>query len=96
MSAPEGKLGELSLNSIMNIIAQFDECGIMAILMTGGEPLIRRRYGGEILNYSLSSRRLSQQREEVKGGRFDSYTVVIYNYFRSKNFFYFNFRRCFF
>ena len=41
MSAPEAKLGELSHNSIMDIIRQLDECGIMGVLLTGGEPLIR-------------------------------------------------------
>lgn len=41
MSAPEGKLGELSYASIMNIIEQLDECGVMDVLLTGGEPLIR-------------------------------------------------------
>ena len=41
MSAPEAMLGELSLDSIMNIINQLDECGVMQVLLTGGEPLIR-------------------------------------------------------
>lgn len=34
-------MGELSFDSLMHIIDQLDECGIMAVLLTGGEPLIR-------------------------------------------------------
>ncbi|MBQ6773959.1 MAG: radical SAM protein [Synergistaceae bacterium] len=41
MSAPEAKFGELSYDSIMNIIDQLDECGVTALLLTGGEPLVR-------------------------------------------------------
>ncbi len=42
MSAPDGKLGELSHENIMDILDQLDECGITSISLTGGEPLIRR------------------------------------------------------
>ncbi|MCD8338283.1 MAG: radical SAM protein [Lachnospiraceae bacterium] len=41
MSAPEGKLGELSHESVMDILSQLDECGVTRIALTGGEPLIR-------------------------------------------------------
>ena len=41
MSAPDAKLGELDHNTIMNIINQLSDCGIMNVSLTGGEPLIR-------------------------------------------------------
>lgn len=42
LSAPEGKFGELSHESIMDILSQLDSCGVTEIALTGGEPLIRR------------------------------------------------------
>ena len=41
LSAPDAKYGELSHEQIMSIIHQLAECGIMAVSLTGGEPLIR-------------------------------------------------------
>lgn len=41
MSAPEAKYGELSHETIMNIIDQLAECGVMNVTLTGGEPLVR-------------------------------------------------------
>ena len=35
MSAPEAKLGELSHETIMDIIRQIDECGITQVSLTG-------------------------------------------------------------
>ncbi|MDO4503313.1 MAG: radical SAM protein [Coriobacteriia bacterium] len=40
-SAPEGVLGEPTLEQCMDIIAQLDKCGIKNVALTGGEPLIR-------------------------------------------------------
>ncbi len=42
MSAPIGKLGELSHESVMDILSQLDDCGVTQISLTGGEPLIRK------------------------------------------------------
>lgn len=42
MSAPEAKYGELSHEAIMDIIGQLEECGVMSVNLTGGEPLIRK------------------------------------------------------
>lgn len=44
MSAPDAKLGELSHDKVMSIIDQLEECGIMNVSLTGGEPLIRRDF----------------------------------------------------
>lgn len=41
MSAPDAKLGELPHDVIMNIIDQLNECGVMRVSLTGGEPLVR-------------------------------------------------------
>ena len=41
LSAPDAVHGELSHDEIMNIINQLDECGVMSVSLTGGEPLIR-------------------------------------------------------
>ena len=41
MSAPDAKLGELSHETIMNIIQQLSDCGVMSVSLTGGEPLVR-------------------------------------------------------
>ncbi len=44
MSAPDAKLGELPHDEIMSIIDQFEQCGIMNVSLTGGEPLIRKDF----------------------------------------------------
>lgn len=44
MSAPHAKLGEFSSELCMNIIDQFEECGIYHVSLTGGEPLFRRDF----------------------------------------------------
>ncbi len=41
LSACEGKFGELSHEETMEIISQMDDCGILAVALSGGEPLIR-------------------------------------------------------
>ena len=41
MSAPEARLGELPHETIMDFIRQMEECGIMRVSLTGGEPLVR-------------------------------------------------------
>ncbi len=41
LSAPEGKFGEMEHAQIMDIIGQMEECGILSVELTGGEPLIR-------------------------------------------------------
>lgn len=41
MSAPDAKMGELNHDTIMNIINQLGDCGIMNVSLTGGEPLVR-------------------------------------------------------
>lgn len=40
-SAPEGVLGEPTLEQCMDIVAQLDACGIKKVSLIGGEPLIR-------------------------------------------------------
>ncbi len=44
MSAPDAKLGELSHDEVMSIIDQFEQCGIMNVSLTGGEPLVRKDF----------------------------------------------------
>ena len=41
MDAPDGKLGELSHEALLSIVRQISECGVPAVSLTGGEPLIR-------------------------------------------------------
>ena len=41
MSAPDAKLGELSHETVMNIIQQLSDCGVFSVSLTGGEPLVR-------------------------------------------------------
>ena len=41
LSAPDAKYGELSHEQMMNVISQLEDCGIMSVSLTGGEPLIR-------------------------------------------------------
>ena len=43
-SAPEGVLGEPSLERCLDMIRQFEECGVMRVDLTGGEPLIREDF----------------------------------------------------
>lgn len=56
MSAPEAKLGELTHEQIMDIIDQFEACGIQKTTLTGGEPLVRRDF--EDIVRELSRRRI--------------------------------------
>lgn len=44
MSAPDAKLGELPHETVMDIIEQMADCGIMNVTLTGGEPLVRRDF----------------------------------------------------
>ncbi len=41
MSAPEAKYGELPHDTIMKLIDELAECGVMNVTITGGEPLVR-------------------------------------------------------
>ena len=41
MSAPDAKLGELSHETVMDIIQQLSDCGVFSVSLTGGEPLVR-------------------------------------------------------
>ena len=41
LSGAEDKYGELSHDTVMNIIQQIADCGIMEVALTGGEPLVR-------------------------------------------------------
>lgn len=41
-SANEGVLGEPTLEQCLDMIRQFEECGIHSVELTGGEPLIRK------------------------------------------------------
>lgn len=41
MSAPDAKMGELSHETIMDIVQQLIDCGIQQVTITGGEPLVR-------------------------------------------------------
>lgn len=43
-SAPEGVLGEPTLEQCFEIIDQMDRCGIRLVSITGGEPLIRKDF----------------------------------------------------
>ena len=42
MSAPHAKLGELSHDVLMQVVEQIAACGIPAVSLTGGEPLLRK------------------------------------------------------
>lgn len=44
MSAPHTKHGSPSTEQIMDVIDQFEECGIFNVDITGGEPLIREDF----------------------------------------------------
>lgn len=44
MSAPEAALGEPNLEQCLDIVAQLAECGVGSVLLTGGEPLVRRDF----------------------------------------------------
>ena len=44
MSAPDAKYGEFSLEECMNVINQIEEAGIFQVMLTGGEPLVRKDF----------------------------------------------------
>lgn len=44
LSAPEAKFGELPLEDCRRIIREMEECGIRAVDLTGGEPLVRKDF----------------------------------------------------
>lgn len=44
MSAPDAKLGELDHETVMSIVQQLIDCGVMQVSLTGGEPLVRRDF----------------------------------------------------
>jgi len=44
MSAPDAKLGELDHDTIMSIVQQLIDCGVMEVSLTGGEPLVRKDF----------------------------------------------------
>ena len=50
MDAPDAKLGEPSLDCLKQIADQLAECGITAVHLTGGEPLIRTDFW-ELVDY---------------------------------------------
>ena len=41
MSAPDAKFGEPTLEQCLDIVRQFDECGVRQVSLTGGEPFVR-------------------------------------------------------
>lgn len=60
MSAPEAKLGELSHETIMDLIRQIDECGITQVSLTGGEPLVRSDFEDIVRELSRRKIRITQ------------------------------------
>lgn len=44
MSAPEAKYGELSHETVMDLIDQLAACGVMNVSLTGGECLVRKDF----------------------------------------------------
>lgn len=44
MSAPEGRLGELDHDTVLDMVDQLAACGVMNVSLTGGEPLVRRDF----------------------------------------------------
>lgn len=60
MSAPEAKLGELSHETVMDIIRQIDECGITRVSLTGGEPLVRSDFEEIVRELSKRKIRITQ------------------------------------
>ena len=60
MSAPEAKLGELSHETIMDIIRQIDECGITQVSITGGEPLVRSDFDDIVRELSERKIKITQ------------------------------------
>ena len=57
MDAPNGVLGELSSDQMINLIDQMAECGVLQVNITGGEPLVRRDFWqlvDRILNYKMT------------------------------------------
>ncbi|MDR3178605.1 MAG: radical SAM protein [Oscillospiraceae bacterium] len=44
LNASEAKFGEISYKTCIDFIKQFEECGILNVSLTGGEPLIRENF----------------------------------------------------
>jgi len=44
MSAPDAKYGELDHETIMSMVQQLIDCGVMEVSLTGGEPLVRKDF----------------------------------------------------
>ncbi len=44
MSAPDAKLGEPTHEQCMELIDEFERCGIFNVSLTGGEPLVRKDF----------------------------------------------------
>lgn len=44
MSAPNAKFGELSHETMMAMVQQLIDCGVMEVSLTGGEPLVRKDF----------------------------------------------------
>ena len=44
MSAPDAKMGELDHDTIMDMVQQMIDCGVMRVSLTGGEPLVRKDF----------------------------------------------------
>ena len=56
MDAPDAMLGELSTEEALNLIDQMAECGILRVVITGGEPFVRRDFWqliDRILSYKM-------------------------------------------
>ncbi|MGB5101340.1 MAG: radical SAM protein [Methanothrix sp.] len=60
MSAPEAKLGELPHDQVMDIIRQIEDCGILSVSLTGGEPLIREDFEDIVAELSRRHIEISQ------------------------------------
>ena len=44
MSAPDAKYGELPHETILKIVEELADCGVMSVSLTGGEPLVRKDF----------------------------------------------------
>lgn len=44
MSAPDAKMGELDHDTVMGMVQQLIDCGVMEVSLTGGEPLVRKDF----------------------------------------------------
>lgn len=56
MDAPDGMLGELSTEEAFDLIDQMNECGVLRVDLTGGEPLVRKDFWqlvDRILSYKM-------------------------------------------